>query len=82
MTQPHAPQSLAPNVPLTDEPWQGVFPPRDDTGLSAFTPDELLAELLHRTSDDAASLRQIQSEALGALLRAIDQQAGPGNGAR
>ena len=82
MTQPHAPQTLAPHAPLTDEPWQGVFPPSDATSLSDFTPDELLAELLHRTSDDAASLRQIQSEALGALLRAIDRQADPGEGAR
>ena len=64
-------QTAAKLVQTRDESLSGFFPADEEDGLSAWTSDQLLQEVLRRTADDAPALRRMQETVLKALLAAL-----------
>jgi len=68
-----------------DEPWQAFFFARElgaeitvATSLDAWTTDELLTEVLTRSTDDSAALRLMHGRTIEALIVARDRQSDNG----
>jgi hypothetical protein len=55
-----------------EEPWQAFFSTNGANGLNDWTTEQLLSEVVSRSSGDAPALRMAQATGLRALLAALD----------
>ncbi len=85
MSQQTRPQAIEPYPQAADEPWQAFFFARElgaeitvATSLDAWTTEELLTEVLTRSTDDPHALRLMHGRTIEALIVARDRQSDNG----
>ncbi len=87
MSQQTLPQGMEPYPQTADEPWQAFFFARElgaettvATSLDAWTTEELLTEVLRRSTDDSAALRLMHGRTIEALIVARRRESHNGRG--
>lgn len=70
-------QTEARQAQKADPSLQGFYPADESDGLSGWTTDQLLEEVLRRSAHDLRAMERMRHMMLRASLAAIDRASGP-----